>query len=46
MDTDKSRPDRLEQIARALLAVALAAAVSWVWFGGDDASGMFAGLVD
>lgn len=46
MATGKSRPDRLEQIARTLLALALAAAVSWVWFGGDNAPGMFAHLVD
>lgn len=40
MDTGKSRPDRLEQIARILLAVALTAAVSWVWFGGGNAPGI------
>lgn len=46
MDTGKSRPDRLEQIARVLLAVALGAAVSWAWLGGDRASDMFAGFLD
>lgn len=46
MDTNKSRPDRLEQLARALLALALAAAVSWVWLGGSGhPDGLFARLV-
>lgn len=46
MNTNKPRPDRLERFARALLALALATAVTWVWTGGDDASGgLFARLV-
>lgn len=40
MHTDKPQPDRLEQIARALLAVALAIAVSWVWVGGGAPAGL------
>jgi hypothetical protein len=45
MQTDKSRPDRLEQIARALLALALAAAVGWVWLGGNGGPDVLTGFV-
>lgn len=37
MNTKQSGPDRVEQLARALLALALLAAVSWVWANGGSA---------
>lgn len=45
MESKKPEPDRLEQIERALLALALLVAVSWVWANGGDApAGLFGHL--